>query len=177
VRWFDLEHVSRSAAQFNPEKLAWLNQQYIKAAGDARLAALVEPELRRRGAQPGGGPPLERVVALVKDRASSIQQLADEAMLFYAVEVKPSPTELNAQALKALRTLKARLGTVAWERAAINDAIKDVVKTSGLKMPQVAMPLRHIVTGRSQTPSIDAVLELLGREMVLSRLAQRLEAD
>jgi glutamyl-tRNA synthetase len=98
-------------------------------------------------------------------------------MLFYAVEVKPSPTELNAQALKALRTLKARLGTVAWERAAINDAIKDVVKTSGLKMPQVAMPLRHIVTGRSQTPSIDAVLELLGREMVLSRLAQRLEAD
>jgi glutamyl-tRNA synthetase len=70
VEWFDLEHVSRSAAQFNPEKLAWLNQQYIKAASDARLAALVEPELRRRGAQPGGGPPHERMVGLVKDQAS-----------------------------------------------------------------------------------------------------------
>jgi glutamyl-tRNA synthetase len=177
IQWFDLGHVSRSPAQFNTEKLAWLNQQYIKAAPDARLAALVEPELRRRGAQPGGGPPLERVVALVKDRASSIQQLAEEAMLFYAVEVKARPGELSPDALRALRTLKARFGSVTWERAAINDAIKDVVKTSGLKMPQVAMPLRHIVTGRSQTPSIDAVLELLGREMVLTRLAQHLEAD
>jgi glutamyl-tRNA synthetase len=177
IQWFDLGHVSRSPAQFNPEKLAWLNQQYIKAAPDARLAGLVEPELRRRGAQPGGGPPLERVVALVKDRASSIQQLAEEAMLFYADEVNAKPGELSPDALRALRTLKARLGSVAWERAAINDTIKDVVKTSGLKMPQVAMPLRHIVTGRSQTPSIDAVLELLGREMVLTRLAHHLEVD
>jgi glutamyl-tRNA synthetase len=177
VEWFDLEHVSRSPAQFNPEKLAWLNQQYIKTAADARLAALVEPELRRRSAQPGGGPPLERVVALVKDRASSIPQLADEAMLFYMIEVKAPPSDVSPEALKALRTLKARLSSVAWERAAINDTIKDVVKMSGLKMPQVAMPLRHIVTGRSQTPSIDAVLELLGREMVLARLAQHLEAD
>jgi glutamyl-tRNA synthetase len=177
VEWFDLEHVSRSAAQFNPEKLAWLNQQYIKAAADARLAALVEPELRRRGAQPGGGPPLERVVALVKERANSIAQLADEAMLFYTVEIKSPPGEVSPDALKALRTLKARLGSVAWERAAINDAIKEAAKTSGLKMPQVAMPLRHIVTGRSQTPSIDAVLELLGRETVLTRLARHLEVD
>ena len=56
VQWFDLEHVARSPAQFNPEKLAWLNQQYIKGASDARLAALVEPELRKRGAQPAAGP-------------------------------------------------------------------------------------------------------------------------
>ena len=177
VSWFDLEHVARSPAQFNPEKLSWLNQQYIKSAPDSRLAALVEPLLRARGAQPGAGPALERVMQLVKDRASSIVQLADEAMLFYAVEVKAPPGDWGAEALKALRTLKARLGTVPWERAAINQAIKDVVKSSGLKMPQVAMPLRHIVTGRSQTPSIDAVLELLGREMVLTRLAQYLETD
>ena len=176
IAWFDLAHVSRSPAQFNPEKLAWLNQQYIKGASDARLAKLVEPELRSRGAQPGGGPPLERVVGLVKDRANSIPQLADEAMLFYAVTVNDRPV-VDEKGLQALRTLKARLGAVTWERAAINDTIKDVVKTSGLKMPQVAMPLRHIVTGRTQTPSIDAVLELLGRERVLHRLAQYLETD
>ena len=177
IAWFDLEHVSRSPAQFNPEKLAWINQQYIKNAPDARLAALVEPELRKRGAQPGAGPSLERVVRLVKDRANSIAQLADEAMLFYAIEVKAPPGDWGTDALKALRTLKARLGSVRWERAAINEAIKDVVKSSGLKMPQVAMPLRHIVTGRAHTPSIDAVLELLGREIVLTRLAQYLETD
>jgi glutamyl-tRNA synthetase len=176
VRWFDLEHVSRSPAQFNPEKLSWINQQYIKSAADARLAALVEPELRKRGAQPAAGPPLERVIRLVKDRASSITQLADEAMLFYAFSVAQGLV-VEEKARPALRTLKARLTSVPWERAAINDAIKDVVKTSGLKMPQVAMPLRHIVTGRAQTPSIDAVLELLGREMVLHRLARYLETD
>jgi glutamyl-tRNA synthetase len=73
--------------------------------------------------------------------------------------------------------LKARLGSVSWERAAISDAIKDTAKSSGLKMPQLAMPLRHIVTGRTQTPSIDAVLELLGRDTVLLRLGQFLETD
>jgi glutamyl-tRNA synthetase len=177
VAWFDLEHVSRSAAQFNPEKLAWINQQYLKGADDARLAALVEPELRRRGAQPGAGPALEKVVHLLKDRASSVQQLAGEAMLFYTVEVKAAPGDWSADALKALRTLKARLVSVPWERGAINEAIKEVVKSNGLKMPQVAMPLRHIVTGRAQTPSIDAVLELLGRDTVLTRLAQYLETD
>jgi len=177
VEWFDLAHVSRSAAQFNPEKLAWLNQQYLKGASDARLADLVEPELRKRGAQPGGGPALVKVVALLKDRASTIPQLADEAMLFYAVEVDPGTPDWDEKVGTALKMLKARLTTAKWERAALNDAIKEVVKSSGLKMPQIAMPLRRLVTGRTQTPSIDAVLELIGRETVLLRLSKHLDAD
>jgi glutamyl-tRNA synthetase len=181
VQWFDLAHVSRSPAQFNPEKLNWLNQQYLKAAPDARLAELVEPELRKRGAQlhwnNEGGPPLLRVVALLKDRAATIQQLADQAMLFYAVEVDPGTPDWDENVGKALRMLKARLSTASWERAALGEAIKEVVKASGLKMPQLAMPLRRLVTGRSQTPSIDAVLELLGRETVLHRLSLHLDQD
>jgi glutamyl-tRNA synthetase len=177
VKWFDLGHVSRSPAQFNPEKLAWINQQYMKSAADARLAALLEPELRKRGAQPGAGPPLEKVIHLVKERASSVQQLADEAMLFYVFSLETPRVVLDEEARKALRTLKARFLSVPWERGAINDTIKEVVKSNRLKMPQVAMPLRHIVTGRTQTPSIDAVLELLGRDLVLTRLAQYLETD
>src|SRR4051812_1089192 len=177
VQWFDLARVSRSAAQFNPEKLAWLNQQYLKEAPDARLALLVEPELRKRGAQAAGGPPLERVVALLKDRASTVPQLADEAMLFYALEVDPGTPDWGLEASKALRMLKAKLTTVPWERAAISEAIKEAVKSNGLKMPQLAMPLRRLVTGRTQTPSIDAVLELIGRETVLMRLSRHLDED
>src|SRR4051812_45656764 len=177
IEWFDLAHVSRSAAQFNPEKLAWLNQQYLKTVPDARLAELVEREVRKRGARPGGGPPLEKVVALLKDRASTIPQLADEAMLFYAVEVNPGTPDWDEKVGTALRMLKARLATAKWERTALSDAIKEVVKSSGLKMPQLAMPLRRLVTGRTQTPSIDAVLELLGRETVLLRLTQHLDTD
>jgi glutamyl-tRNA synthetase len=178
VEWFDLGHVSKSPAQFNPEKLAWINQQYIKAAPDAELAELVAPELRKRGQQPGGGPPLPRVISLLKDRANTLLQLADEAMLFYAVEVDAGQPDWGEDVAKALRMLKARLtATAPWERAAINEAIKEVVKSSGLKMPQIAMPLRRLVTGRTQTPSIDAVLELIGRETVLMRLTRHLNED
>ena len=177
VQWFDLARVSRSPAQFNPEKLGWINQQYLKEASDARLAQLVEPELRKRGAQPAGGPPLEKVVALLKDRASTIPLLADEAMLFYAVDVDPGKPDWNSDVEKGLKTLRARLATVAWERPAIGEAIKEAVKSNGLKMPQLAMPLRRLVTGRTQTPSIDAVLELIGRETVLLRLSRHLNED
>jgi len=172
VEWFDLEHVSRSAAQFDPGKLAWLNQQYLKAAGDARLAA----ELKTRGFSAEGGPALERVVALLKERATTLVQLADEAMLFYQKEIAPAPA-VGEDVAKALRMLESKLASVAWERGAINEAIKQAVKASGLKMPQLAMPLRQLVTGRSQTPSIDAVLELIGREKVLARMAHYLGSD
>jgi glutamyl-tRNA synthetase len=172
VEWFDLGHVSRSPAQFDPGKLAWLNQQHIKAAPDARLAALVKTELAKRHASIESGPPLEPAMALLKERANSVVQLADEAMLFYSYE--KAPVLLDDQAAKALRALEQKLASVSWQRAEIGGAIKDVVKSSGLKMPQLAMPLRLMVTGRTQTPSIDAVLELLGRETVMARLAGHL---
>jgi len=181
VEWFDLAHVSRSAAQFDPAKLAWLNQHYIKAAAPARLAPLVEPELRRLGAALDLGPPLEPVVALLKDRATSVLHLAEAAMLFYG---EPHPhrdlleEHLTEKLLPAMRMLKARLAELAaWDKASISGAIKQVLAASGLKMPQLAMPLRLVVTGQLQTPSIDAVLELLGREVVLARLAHQLDID
>jgi glutamyl-tRNA synthetase len=181
VQWFDLEHVSRSAAQFDSEKLNWLNHEYIKRADDARLAALVEPVLRRLGAALERGPALEAVVALLKDRATSILHLAEAATLFY---LEPQPAaglvaqHLTEAARPGLRTLKARLAELgAWDRASIGGALKAALASSGLKMPQLAMPLRVLVTGRTQTPSVDAVLELLGRETVLARLSHHLDTD
>jgi len=181
VAWFDLKHVSRSAAQFDAAKLNWLNHEYIKRADDARLAALVEPELRRLGAALERGPALEAVVALLKDRATSIVHLAEAATLFY---LEPQPAaglvaqHLTEAARPGLRTLKARLAELAaWDRASIGGALKSALGSSGLKMPQLAMPLRVLVTGRAQTPSVDAVLELLGRETVLARLSHHLDTD
>jgi glutamyl-tRNA synthetase len=170
VQWFDLGHVSKSPAQFNPEKLAWVNQQYIKSASDQRLAKLVEPLLKQRM-----GPPLERVVALLKDRATSIVNLAENAELFYTYS-QPGGVLLDKGVKEGLQALNSGLHAVEWERGKINELIKNLVKAQGLKMPQLAMPLRQIVTGRAQTPSIDAVLELLGRDTVVARLGQYLES-
>ncbi len=173
VQWFDLDHITPSAAQFNTEKLRWLNQQYIKAADDARLAKLMRPFLVRNGANPDEGPDLAAVCALVKERAATIEELADAATLFYRT-LHPTP-ELLAQhitpeVLPALADLVARFEGLTWERSAISAAFKEILAAHGLKMPKLAMPVRVLVTGEPQTPAIDATLELIGKDRVISRL-------
>jgi len=173
VEWFDLDHITPSAAQFNTEKLCWVNQHYIKAADNARLAELVRPFLLRNEANPDDGPDLAAVCALVKERARTIEELADVATLFYRT-LHPTP-ELLAQhvtpdVLPALADLIARLESATWERSAISAAMKETLAAHGLKMPKLAMPVRVLVTGEAQTPAIDATLELIGRDKVLTRL-------
>jgi glutamyl-tRNA synthetase len=177
VDWFDLEHISRSPAQFNPEKLAWLNQQYLRSRDDGALAEEVAPRLSARGIGTLGGPRLEKVLALYKDRASTLNELADAVEPFY-VEVYPG-ADLLAQHLTdaargVLRDLHARLQTTIWECAQLNQALKDVVAARGMKLPQLAIPLRVVLTGQPQTPSIDAVLEAFGRDIVLARLSRHI---
>ncbi len=162
-QWFDLAHVSHSPARFDPEKLAWLNQRYMKKADDARLAALAAPFL---GREPG-----REVVALLKERAGSVAELAAQAAMFYT---EPGAQAVPAEAKPALAALRKELESLAWERKALGAAVSSAAKAHNLKMPQLAMPLRRVLTGREQTPSIDAVLELLGRDTVLARIGRAL---
>jgi glutamyl-tRNA synthetase len=162
VEWFDLAHVSRSPARFDVEKLAWLNHEYMKQADDTRLAALLPPR---------AGPPLERVVALLKERAATLKELAAQAEMFYT---EPGVQPVPAEAKPALAALKRSLEGTTWERKNLGAAVSAAAKAHGLKMPQLAMPLRRVLTGREQTPSIDAVLELLGRDTVLARISRAL---
>ena len=178
VEWFDLAHVSRSPARFDPEKLGWLNQQYLKEADDSRLAGLVTPFLERDGCKVASGPELSRVVALLKERVSTIEELGDAAVYFYR-RLKPS-AELRAAhyaaaAKPALVAFRRQLETVEWQREAIGAALKAVLAEHQLKMPKIAMPLRVMVTGEPQSPSIDATLELIGRDEVLARMTQELQ--
>jgi glutamyl-tRNA synthetase len=171
--WFNLDHLTASAAQFNNEKLAWLNNHYIKQADNERLAQLARPKMEAEGAQFDGAPALPAVLALMKERANTVNELADAAMLFYR-EPKPDAAllgqHLSAAVRPALADFAERCRTVEWTKPALAAMIKEVLAAHGLKMPQIAMPLRLVVTGQLQTPAIDAVLELFGREAVLARL-------
>ncbi|GAB3421863.1 glutamate--tRNA ligase [Massilia agilis] len=173
TEWFNLEHLTASAAQFNNEKLAWLNNHYIKQADNGRLAELARPVLEREGARLLSGPDLAAVIGLMKERANTVNELADAAMLFYR-EPKSDP-ELVAQHLTdaartALGQFAERAKSVEWTRAAISAMVKEVLAANGLKMPQLAMPLRLALTGQLQTPAIDAVVELFGRDTVVERV-------
>ncbi|MFM7524342.1 MAG: glutamate--tRNA ligase [Betaproteobacteria bacterium] len=176
--WFDLDHLTKSPAQFNPEKLAWLNNHYIKQSDNARLAALAMPQLMRDGARLDNAPPLEDVIALLKDRANTVNELADAMMLFYRAP-DPDPALMAQHLTDAARAALASFAEAAqridWTKEAIAGLIKQVVTDHSMKMPQLAMPLRLLVTGQLQTPSVDAVLALFGREVVLYRLAPHLK--
>jgi glutamyl-tRNA synthetase len=171
--WFNLDHLTRSAAQFNNEKLAWLNNHYIKQADNTRLAALALPLLQGLGAQLDAGPELPAVLALMKERADTVNQLAESAMLFYR-EPQPDAALLAQHVTDAVKPALAqfaeRCQTVEWNRVALGAMIKEVLAANALKMPQMAMPLRLFLTGQLQTPAIDAVLELFGRDTVLARV-------
>ncbi len=178
VEWFDLGHISKSPARFDPEKLGWLNQQYIKEAGDERLAGLMVRFLERDGCDVAAGPRPERVAALLKERVGTIEELADAAVYFYR-PLEPA-AELRAQhytpdVRSALDDLHRRLASISWDRASIGGTMKAVVAEHGLKFPKLAMPLRVMVTGEPQTPSVDATLELIGREQVLARMSRELQ--
>jgi len=175
--WFDLDHITPSAAQFNTEKLNWLNQHYLKQADNARLAALVRPRLEARGVSVAVVPALEAIIGLYKERVVTLNELADAAEVFY-IDLHPAKelldAQLSAESIPALRELALSFEQITWDAAGVSAAIKEVVGKHGLKMPKLAMPLRVMLTGQTQTPSVDALVVLFPREAVLLRMTRNL---
>ena len=178
VAWFDGSHLSNSPSQFDTGKLRWLNQQYLKRTDDAWLADAIRPRLIRAGVHAvaiagPNAPDLAAVCALLKDRAATLNELAEAAHMFYA-EPRPRTDELSThltEAVKpALAALAAALQDGPWTREGIQAALKQTLAAHSLKMPQLAIPVRLLVFGLAQTPSVDACLALLAREQVIMRL-------
>ncbi len=175
--WFDLDHITPSAAQFNTEKLNWVNQQYLKQTDNARLAALVRPRLEARGVTVNDVPVLASIVSLYKERVTTLIELADAAEVFY-IEMHPAQELLDAhllpEVLPALRELAERFADVTWEAPVLAALIKELLSKHNLKMPRLAMPLRVMLVGQTHTPSVDAVLALFPRNTVLARMKKYL---
>ncbi|MBU1358430.1 MAG: glutamate--tRNA ligase [Gammaproteobacteria bacterium] len=171
IEWFNLDHLGRSAAQFDEAKLRWVNAQHLKAMSDEDLAPLVAAQLAKQGVESDDR--LPAICGLFKDRCDTTVALAQWAKAFYA-DVSPSDADLAQHVTDAVRpaiaTLAEKLATVEWSKPAIAAAVKEVLAAHSLKMPAIAMPVRVLVMGTPQTPSLDAVLALFARETVLGRL-------
>src|SRR5689334_2580311 len=185
VAWFDLSGLTPSPARFDPEKLAWLNHEHIKRLPDDELGRRLAPFLAAEGLDAAAGPPPATVDGLLKERTATLTEMADAAHYFYASSdhLYASSTAMSAmlaerltpQVRPALQVLYDRLATTEWTRASITQAIRDVATAHALKPGQVMMPLRALVTGQPQTPPIDAVLELVGRDATRDRMARGLK--
>ncbi len=174
IEWFDLKDVSPAASRFDHEKLLWLNAQHIKACDNQDLAERISERLAVRGIHKTDKPALAQVIELVKERAQDLNQLADECLYFYE---KATPTEKELEKhwsdeahQRMLRFADKLEALNDWDASNIHDLFKPFCEEEDIKMGKLGMPLRILVCGTSQTPSIDAVLALLGKEEVLQRL-------
>jgi len=180
LEWFNLDHLGRSAGQFDEAKLRWVNAQHLKALDDAALAELVRPFVLKTGLDQAlldADDRLPRICALFKDRCETLVDLAGWVRLFYVDAFGRNAEDLakhvNDAVAPALDAFAEGIASVEWSKEAIAALIKEVLKAQGLKMPQLAMPVRVLTLGTAHTPSVDAVLELLGREKILARLKNR----
>jgi glutamyl-tRNA synthetase len=178
IHWFDLAHISRSPARFDPEKLLWLNQHYLKEADTKRIGDLLNPLLVARGCRiDERGPAATQVAELLKSRAATLARMADEAVYFYR-RIEPSAAlkaqHLTAQIRPALVELAQAFSQIEWTRANINQLLKEFLAARKIKLGQIGVPLRVLVCGETQTPSLDATLELIGRDEVVARMRHNL---
>ena len=174
VEWFDLADVSPSAARFNQEKLLWLNAQHLKEAPLGQLAPLVQRCLEEKQISVNHGPPLAEAIALVRDRVQDINALTTEVEYFYRkpVAMLDDPQHgLSAETKARLVRFATQLVNLEhWCAESIRALFKPFCREEGINMAQIGMPLRLVICGTTQTPSLDAVLALIGKEEVLARL-------
>ena len=173
VAWFNLDHLGKSAAQFDEAKLRWVNAQHLKAMSDFSLADAVKPFLSPDAAAGLDESRLLRGCGLFKDRCSTLVELANWLQVLVKGGQAGSEdvaTHVTDAVRPALAMLANAFASCDWSKAGIAAAIKQVLGQSGLKMPQLAMPVRVLVMGTPQTPSLDAILELMVREDVIVRL-------
>jgi len=153
-----------------------LNNHYLRQKSGDDLAQRIASRVKEEGFSVQNGPALADVCELLKDRANTLNDLAEEVSMFY---IEP-PLASDALAEKmqpgvadAIRGFLAGLPS-EWTPAALSAQMKAALAASGLKMPQLAMPLRLMLMGRTDTPSIDKVMSVLGRDCVVRRIQERL---
>jgi glutamyl-tRNA synthetase len=173
IQWFDFDHVGAVNGIWNPEKLLWLNQQYLKALPPAVVAQRLEPFEAAKGVH-APVEQLARVVSLLAPRTHTLKEMADTSAYFFSqgvtVDPKAAAKNLGAEAKALLQQVRALLATVPWTKDDIEAAVKAVAEKNGVGMGKVAQPVRVAVTGGTASPGLGETLELIPRDEVLRRL-------
>ncbi|GMU76721.1 MAG: glutamate--tRNA ligase [Gammaproteobacteria bacterium] len=180
IELFDIAAVNAAASRFNPDKLGWLNQQYILARDRSQLAAEFGAFMDLRGLEHDQGPPLEQVVDAYRERAVTLEDMAQASTYvfhdFAAIDAKAARQHLKAGTVPVLSQVIERLEALpGWQREVIHDVLQAVAAALGIGFGKVGQPVRVAITGGTVSPPIDVTLQLIGRERVLHRLRQALQ--
>jgi len=172
IEKFDINDVNSAASSFNPEKLLWLNQQYIKNSDPEHIAHHLSWHLGKLGIDPAVGPDILEVIKVLQDRAKTLVEMAQGCVCFYKpfeeFDADAAKKHLRPVVQEPLQSLRDRLATLEpWRTEAIHQAITDIAEQFDLKMGKIGMPLRVAVTGGGVSPSIDVTMALIGKEACL----------
>ena len=177
INWFDLTSVNHAPARFDSEKLRWINQHYLKTTDNSSLANQIKPLLEKKGCDILAGPELQRIAGILKERVITTKELADKAVSFY-MRIEPSmkikEQYYNPEIKPVMESLISKFSNISWDQKTIQDEIKGAAASYNMKFPKIAMPLRVMVTGETQTPSINLVLELLGSKETIERMRNQI---
>jgi glutamyl-tRNA synthetase len=179
IQKFDIDHLNKSAASFNLDKLLWVNQQYLQHTSSARLVEATASLFADAGLDLAQGPALPALLDAQRTRARTLLEMVDKSRAFFGDSVAFEPgavsKHLTPDVAPILRALHHQLaGLEDWSKESLHAAIEAVAQTLGLKLGQVAQPLRVAVMGSTVSPAIDVTLELLGQARCLKRLATAL---
>ena len=174
ITLFDLDHISRSPASFNTSKLLWLNHHYIKTLPIDELLPELNWHMARVGYDLSEGPSLEDIIVLQRDRYKTLKEMAEGSAFFYRF-VRPSveliEKHVTQDVLPSMKQFRESLALITdWEKETIHACLKDAAEQAGLKLGQLAQPIRVAITGGTVSPSLDATLHLLGQARCLERL-------
>ena len=175
IEFFDISNVNSAASTFNPDKLIWLNQQYIMNLTADQLAHALRSGLNARGINANDGPRVEVVAELMRERSGTLHALVDESLYFYrdfeSYDTNAAKKHLKAAAAKVLDELLTAFEALDdWSATAIHHVVEQTAASLGVGMGKVGMPLRVATTGSGSSPSIDITLAALGKSKTLSRL-------
>jgi glutamyl-tRNA synthetase len=174
IRHFAVNNIQRAPAAFNPEKLSWLNQHYLKNLDKNTIAPALAQQLHHRGINFDHGPDLTAIIGLFAERAKTLAEMADNCRYFFQeVQYNTIAREkhITAEIIPALEEVREQLRLLPqWDIIQIHQVIKNIAEQKSLNLGKIAQPLRVAVTGDTVSPPIDATLYHLGREKVLERL-------
>jgi glutamyl-tRNA synthetase len=183
IEWFDLAQVGKSPSRFDVKKLENLNGHYIREADDGRLAGLIAGRIAKRIGRDLSTAEIEllvRAMPELKPRAKNLNELSENSIFLF--QTRPLDFDEKASQLLAgdaprllARAWAALNALDEWSALATEAAVRSTAEVAGVKLGQVAQPLRAALTGRATSPGIFDVLVLLGREESLARIADRMD--
>ena len=173
IKYFDIKNVNRAAAAFNPEKLLWLNQHYMKTGDPHHVAKELAWHMQKMGIETEGGPSLIDLIKVQAERTKTLLEMAERSRFFYQDMVLSDDARAQiADALKpALSILRDRLKSLStWSKESIHQVLANTAEIHGLKLGQLAQVVRIGVTGGTISPPIDVTMMLIGQKRVVERL-------